>query len=328
MKPAQAKKKIEKEVVKDVEKVIGMDAEEDMPSSILNLNKSTVYYRNLQMAQSYDFKTFDPVRDLKQVNYNLNALIVAKSGSGKSVFVRDVIHQIKDKFTSAYVVCTTAHLQPKLYDFIDKRNVMLSFDEDKLTKLFDEQSARIIKLRDSGVKEEDMPRVLIIFDDVISDTSIRNSEILRRFYFSGRHILATTFFLLQTLSGISSDMRKNVRMAVGYYLENEKDRLAFAESYLSTENKRLGVMVYDNITKEKYMSVVILNYEVEKKNPENYIRTYLANPKVGDFKIGGGIGKNIPVSHYLDPVRSAAVENPINMKIRKPPQPRVRLGGF
>ena len=326
MKAAKADKKIDK----DAEKVINMDAHTDasMPSSLLNLNKSTVYYRNLQMAQSYNFKTFDPIEDLKQVNYNLNALIVAKSGSGKSVFVRDVIHQIKDKFVTVYVVCTTAHLQPKLYDFVDKRNIMLSFDEEKLSRIYDVQGARIIKLRDSGVKEEDMPHILIIFDDIISDTSIRNSEILRRFYFSGRHILATTFFLSQTLSGISSDMKKNVRMAVGYYLENENDRLAFAEAYLSTENKRLGVMVFDNITKEKYMSVVILNFEVEKKNPENYIRTYLANPKVGEFKIGGEVAKNIPVSHFLDRVKSVAVESPVDMKVRKAPRPRVRLGGF
>lgn len=264
---------------------------EDLES---HLNKSTIYAMNLRTAASYNFKTFDPIEDLKGV-ISYNALIVAKSGSGKSVFVRDIISQTKHLYTETYVFCATANLQPALYDFVRKENIFLTFDEVKLQEIYNKQEAQIIRLMKSGVEKKDCPKILIILDDLISDPAVRKSKLLLKLYISGRHCVITTIFLTQTLNGIGPSMRKNVQLAIGYFLENEDDRKAFANSYLSTKTNRLGVMVFDRITKVPYQAVVILNHIVEKQSPENYVRQYIANPKVKDFKMGGGLKQdNIP----------------------------------
>lgn len=262
-----------------------IDDVEDLES---HLNKSTIYSMNLRMSEAYNFKTFNVLEDMKDV-ISYNALIVAKSGSGKSVFVRDIISQTKHLYTETYVFCATSNLQPELYDFVRKENIFLTFDEVKLQQIYDRQEQQIIRLMKSGVEKKDCPKILIIFDDLIAQPEVRKSKLLLKLYISGRHCVITTIFLTQTLNGIGPSMRKNVQLAVGYFLENFDDRAAFAKAYLSTKTNRLGIMVFDRITKIPYQAVVILNHVVEKQSPENYVRQYIANPKVKHFLMGSGL---------------------------------------
>ena len=53
------------------------------------------------------------------------------------------VNGVKGRFTHDYVISTTSDLKPELYTFLNKSKVQ--FDEEKLVKLWNEQSKRDVK---------------------------------------------------------------------------------------------------------------------------------------------------------------------------------------
>ena len=265
-----------------------------------NINKNTIYASNMRMAAAYKFGILDIVKDLDKFK-NFNCLITSKTNSGKSVFLKDICSQIKGWYTSVYVFSLTSYLQPDLFDFVPKENIIHTFDQDKLRGIWQAQEQEIMRLRRTKIKEENLPRVLILYDDLISDPKVRNSPILKQLFVMARHAKISQIFLSQSFTAVPPVLRKNVAMAISFYLDSETDRKAFCESYLSTKNVRLGMMVFDKVTKEPYQAICILNCKTDS-NPENYVKTYKAKLKVAKFLMGANKKtiKNI-ARHVIEP---------------------------
>ena len=247
------------------------------------LNKSTQYYNNLKMARSYNFGAFDPLKDMDKCR-NFSMCVTAKRRTGKSVIVKDICHKIKNWYHKAYVFSGTARLQPDLFDFIPKDNLVDGFDEAKMQQIWDTQEKMVLDMRRSKTKEEDIPLILLIFDDIIDRPEVRKSQIFNRMAISARHIKMAFIVISQTFTGINPVLRTNLDYAISFYLDSTDNRTAYAKSYLSTKNTRLGQMILENITKKEYQAIVCMN-NITSSNPEDTVRTYTAKLKVPKFII-------------------------------------------
>lgn len=277
------------------------------------LNRSTIYFNNMKQANSYKFDKFDPIKELNDKR-NFSMIISSKRRTGKSVFVKDICHQIKGWYNSAYLFSMTSDLQPDLYDFIPESNVYNSFNEDKLEEIWSIQEKLITALRAAKAPDSDMPHILIILDDVISDTRVKKSEILNRLFVAGRHLKFAVIAISQTFTGFGPTLRVNCDVSVAFYLDSQDNREAFAKQYLSTKNKNLGIMIFERITKEPYQCIVCLNCKTSS-NPEDTIKTYTAKLKVPKFKISAQGLKNI--TYLADIFRNEANNDKVHITVSK-----------
>jgi hypothetical protein len=230
------------------------------------------------------FNKFDARKVLNETR-NFSMVITAKRRSGKSVFMKDICSQIKSWYNHVFVFSMTAEAQPDLFDYVPKDNVINSFDEAKLLKIWESQVREITRLMKTKTDPKKYPKILIIFDDIISDPKVRKSEMLKKLFVMGRHYHFAFIFISQGFKEIPPIMRKNVDVAVAFYLESIDDREDFVDAYLTTRNKQTGIQIFDRITEEPYQSIVILNMGTIK-DPEQYVNTYIATLKVPKFKMG------------------------------------------
>ncbi len=281
----------------------------DIEDKYQTLNKGTIYRQNLIESESYNFGTLDIAEDLKEFK-SFNCVITSKTNSGKSVLLNDLCYQIKDWYQHVFVFSLTAYLQKDMFNYIKKENIHLGFNEEKLNEIWNSQEELKKKLNMTKIDPDKIPRVLILYDDLISDPKVRNSPILKRMFVAGRHANISQIFLTQSFTAIPPVLRKNVAIAIAFYLDNYMDREAFAKSYLSTKNVKLGIMVFDRVTKEPYTAICILNCKVTQ-NPEDYIKMYKAKLKVPKFKMGNteknikhsinfGLGSTAPSTGYAN----------------------------
>jgi len=247
------------------------------------LNKSTLYYNNLKMAQSYTFAEFDLIKDMDKCR-NFSMCVCSKRRTGKSVLVKDICQRIHKWYHKAFVFSGTARLQPDLFSFVPKENIFDGFDEVKMQQIWDNQEKLVLDMRRSNTPEDDIPLILLIFDDIIDRPEVRRSQIFNRMAISARHIKMAFIVISQTFTGINPVLRTNLDYAISFYLDSCDNIASYAKSYLSTKNARLGQMILENVTKKEYQAIVCMN-NITSSNPEETVRTFTARLKVPKFNI-------------------------------------------
>jgi hypothetical protein len=244
---------------------------------------TTIAQQNEDLANGYNFQVFDIVKALND-RRNFAMTITSKRNTGKSVLLKDLCYQIKNWYQEVFVFSLTAHLQPDLFDFIKKENVINAFDEDRIKQIWETQEKVVMKLKKMEIEPDKIPKVLLLFDDLIADPRVKKSDILNRLFIAGRHVHFAQIFITQTFKGIPPTIRTNVDIAVAFYLNSYDDRDEFSGQYLSTKSKKLGMNIFDRITKEAYKAIIVLNFNISS-NPEDYVNTYVAKLKVPKFKM-------------------------------------------
>ncbi len=254
-------------------------------------SRSTVYKENLEIANSYTFKKFNIIDEYND-RRNFSCTITAKRCTGKSVLLKDLCYQMNkaEWFSKVFVFSLTADLQPELFNFVKKEDVYIGFNEEKIIEIWNKQRQLVEKIQKQFPKANAgdgkvIPNILLIFDDLISIPEVKNSEILKRLFVAGRHLGIAQFFLTQQFKSIPPVLRSNVDIAIAFYLDNYDCREDFAKSYLSTKKVKIGIMIFENITKEPYQAIVAMNNKVTQ-NPEESIRTYVASLKIPKFTMG------------------------------------------
>lgn len=255
------------------------------------LNNGTLYKSNMIQASKYNFDSFDPIKELDDKR-NFSMIICSKRRTGKSVLLKDICYRMKSWYITAHLFSMTADMQEELYDFFPKKNIHNSFNEEKLQEIWDHQEKLVMRMKASKCKEDDIPNVMIVLDDVISDPKVRKSEILNRYFVAGRHLKFCIIVLSQTFTGVPPVLRTNCDVSVAFYLDSQDNREAYAKQYLSTKNKNLGIMIFEKITREPYTAIVCLNCNTSS-NPEETVKVYKAKLKVPKFKVGKNDLKNI-----------------------------------
>ena len=248
-----------------------------------SLNKSTMYYNNNLVASKYNFRRFDIAKDLKD-RRNFSMTITAKRCTGKSVLLKDLCHKIKGWYDDVHIWSSTASLQPDLFNYVKEDNLHAQFDEEDFLKIYNRQKDNILKLMQKQSDKKKLPHILLIFDDMITDRTVMTSKAISSLFTLGRHSNIAIIFITQNFVSIPKLWRTNVDVAISFFLDNEKDRANFIDSYLSTRNRGIGRCIFDNVTKEEHNCIVCMN-NLTSQNPEDLVRTYKASMNIPNFKM-------------------------------------------
>ena len=149
------------------------------------------------------------IKDKSSTYINPRIAIIAKSGSGKSWIIRDILHYIKD-IPCGVVIAPTDKMTGFYNDFFPLSFIYHEYNEDIIPKILMRQTKMLEKNKQrkkKGKKELD-PRAFLIMDDCMSSKHLwlKDPNILTIFN-EGRHYQLTFILSMQYSLGIQPELR-------------------------------------------------------------------------------------------------------------------------
>jgi hypothetical protein len=242
-------------------------------------------------------KPLNPINWIKETEgiENFSLIFVSKRRSGKTAAIKNILYDLKDNYKECYLFSNTAFLQPNLYTFLPKRNIM-EYDDNKLSEVYNTQKKYIQEGLKKGKKLENLNRIVIVLDDIMSQNGLRKkTNSLHQLYIEGRHSNVCILTLVQAYKGLSPTIRQNADFSLGMVIKSERDRIAFVEDNLSFNTRKDGLAVYNNVVSKEYQSIVVKN-TVGNADPDKQVFTYISKLDIPNYMIGsenekdGGIG--------------------------------------
>lgn len=230
---------------------------------------------------------------------NFSMMICSKRRTGKSVFMRDLVSQIYDRYKSCYVFSKSLKFQNDMYDFCPEENRVDHFDEGVLKRIWTEQERYITeKTKNFNAAKHgnfddykrSLDHVLIVLDDVIGDKGVRSSKVFDDLFILGRHLNLAVLVISQYYSskgGISVTARKNLDYIVSFYLDTQTDKQHLVDDFISKQSRRDGLALYNRLTTEKPFQCIIICNNVLSTKYEDYVFPYVASLEVKPFVIDG-----------------------------------------
>ena len=142
---------------------------------------------------------------------NPRIAIIAKSGSGKSWVIREIMHYMQD-IPCGVVIAPTDKMTGFYNDFLPPSYIHHEYKEDIIPKLLQRQK-RILeknKLRKRKGKKEVDPRAFLIMDDCMSTKHLwLKDPCMLSIFNEGRHYQLTFILAMQYSLGIQPELRSN-----------------------------------------------------------------------------------------------------------------------
>lgn len=134
--------------------------------------------------------------------------LVGKRGSGKSRMLHYIISYYKHLFDKIFLISPTESINEFYADVVEKKFTFDKYNEDWVDKLI-----KKLMIMNKGKNKDTAKHVLLVLDDVTSDTNFHNSETLKILFQRGRHFFITVIITSQYLfghSGIPPSCRNNL----------------------------------------------------------------------------------------------------------------------
>ena len=206
---------------------------------------------------------------------NKTTTLVAKRNSGKSVLLKYLVDQKKSKFEKIYVICPTESVNNFYSSLVEKNCIFDSWNEEWAESLIQKMTTQ-----NANKKKEEKKNILLILDDVMSDTNFAQSPALKKLYTRGRHINIGVIATCQYLYNLPPICRSNADWCIVGQMNRQSIQL-LAEEYLSGDlEKNDFVKLYNRSTKD-YGFLVINNNSIKDddlnniygviKTPEKYV---------------------------------------------------------
>ena len=164
-----------------------------------------------ELLQLNKFDLNQLVKDDRGDYMNPRIAIIAKSGSGKSWVIRDIMYYIQD-IPCGVVIAPTDKMTGFYNDFLPPSYIHHEYKEDIIPRLLQRQKAILEKNKNrvkNGKKPID-PRCFLIMDDCMSSKHLwlKDPNVLSIFN-EGRHYQITFILAMQYSLGIQPELRSN-----------------------------------------------------------------------------------------------------------------------
>jgi hypothetical protein len=160
-----------------------------------------------------------------------------------------------------YIVCPSTLIDHKWSSIIKGKqvpdeNIMMKYDEDQLTELYDKLEEQYHKQVDAGKKPT---HKLIILDDCSFGGSLKEkmNGILARFACNSRHIMVSVIVTAQKYSDILCTIRENATGMMLYACSNKQMELLHAD--VGEQSKKEFMTLFRNATQKRH-SFMVVNY--------------------------------------------------------------------
>ena len=204
-------------------------------------------------------------------------LNIGRSGSGKTTVINYMMTQpnyMKGFFDSVYLFSPTAELDDLAKHLkLKKENLITDPTPEKLMEILDEQESLIKK---HGIKKVAQKRkVMIIFDDIVSNIKFLKSPAVLRLCTMGRHYLISSIFNTQAYKKIPRSCRLQANSVIFFPASND-ETLCIAEDHTppSCSRKDFYKMV-EYATKNRHEFMYINMHEPPEKRYRKGFKEYL-----------------------------------------------------
>jgi hypothetical protein len=142
---------------------------------------------------------------------NKTTCLCARRCSGKSVLLKYIIQKNKHLFDAKFLICPTEKINKFYGDVFKPENVYETYSDNWIANLMDRMAKE-----NAGKNDKESKHVLLVLDDVCSDTDFHHSKTLKQLATKGRHYKVTLFITCQYLYHVPPVFRSNVDfMCVG-----------------------------------------------------------------------------------------------------------------
>lgn len=204
--------------------------------------------------------------------------------SGKSVMLKYMLSELDNKLQDheVYLFSGTAEVNPEQYDYVPPkaRFPNIAELEVELSQIVGKQKQKIKEFHEG--RGDEPSSILIIFDDCVSENSMRHSPSLNALAISGRHMKISVVILSQAVTG-SASVPPVVRIQCDCIIvvaqpRSETERKLISEQYLTAEQsfagKQKGLSVLAAATSVQYRALVILTTDSSARRYTEYLYTY------------------------------------------------------
>lgn len=188
-------------------------------------------------------------------------LIVGSRRTGKTFYSKYLVNAIKPLY-SLIIVITHSKIQKEWYEVVEDGMIFNHYDPN-IIRLIVKRNKKIIKHC-----PDINPNVLIVFDDVIDDRSLKNDELIQMIFTRGRHLHIGIIFNTQYLNAISKTMRVNSDIVIVTIQSNLEALDILYESY-GVIKKNEFVNLVNEYTQNR-MVFVIRNDKLSNKPITKY----------------------------------------------------------
>jgi hypothetical protein len=173
-------------------------------------------------------------------------MIVAIRKKGKTTLLTNILYdQLADKFDKVYFFCPTFYKDPAYRVIkIPPEQVFSAYHEEYIQRIISNAE------RDSRPTYE-LPKILIIFDDVAGDAGVRKqitssgASMMSLLAMRGRHFNISFILLTQYASAVSPDVRNNMDVAILFSADSEQELDAMYSSFGFGKKKKWIKMFTD-----------------------------------------------------------------------------------
>jgi GTPase SAR1 family protein len=203
-------------------------------------------------------------------------LLIGRRGSGKSVLLKDLLYNMRDRVDYAMAMCPTVESAAMLRSCLPGSSVFDRFVGHKVEAL--------IELAQDLATRNKVRNFLLVLDDVMYDKGICRTPHFRNLFYNGRHYRITCILLLQYLVDLPPDLRAQIDYV-----------FACREPILANRVKLFKMFFGVFATQEEFDAVLercTQNYEVlcldntlSSTGPQDCVCWYKAEFKLPDFKL-------------------------------------------
>ena len=183
--------------------------------------------------------------------------MLAKRNSGKSVLLKHLVEAEKHKFARIYVICPTEKINRFYSDIVDEECIFDSYDEKWVNKLIDKMTEI-----NSNKPAKERKNILLILDDLVSDTNFHQSPSFKKIIIRGRHINIAIILTFQYLNLIPPTARSNLDTLFVGQMNKQSVDLLVSEFISGDISKEEFIKMYNKCTKD-YNFLVINNNSVK-----------------------------------------------------------------
>jgi hypothetical protein len=204
---------------------------------------------------------------------NKTTCLCARRCSGKSVLLKYIIQKNKHLFDAKFLICPTEKINKFYGDVFKPENVYETYSDNWVFALMD----KMAKINE-GKNDKDSKHVLLVLDDVCSDTDFHHSKTFKQLFTKGRHYKISLIITAQYPYHISPIARVNCDWFLCGQINTQGLEIICTEFIAGDIDKNSFIKMYYRAT-SNYGFLVINNNSTKSNNDLNSIYGVIRCPK-------------------------------------------------
>ena len=237
-----------------------------------------------KVVDKFTIRCFEPRKALRKP---FNMVVIGKKASGKSTFMRDILHNLYSLGYPRIVVFSGTEINNRFYSaHIPPQYIHYELDLETLANILSVQKqihSAVVELEARLKKPTGIDtRLVIVLDDIVYQRGILSNDLFRLIFFQGRHYGVSLIVASQYLMYTPIESRPNIDFLVITKETIPKNRAKLYENFFGTfPDKNTFSYVLDRLTQN--YEVCIHDSTINASRPDQQVFYYKAKLEIPPF---------------------------------------------